>query len=54
VKQNDLKRVSLECASRVGSGNGDVRKVLDNAALFEAWLKGDTTQVAYLLSQRFG
>ena len=46
------KVVSLECASRVAV-KGDIRQVLKNAELFEAWLKGDTTSVAVLIKERF-
>jgi len=47
-----IKKHALECASRIPM-KGDVRKVLDNAQLFEAWLKNDTTEVAVLLRNRF-
>ena len=52
--ETETKRVALECASRVGTGQGDVRKVLQNAELFKAWLKDDTTEVAVQIRERFG
>lgn len=51
-RTRDLKQVALECASRVVV-KGDVRQVLKNAELFEAWLTGDTTEVAVLIRERF-
>lgn len=51
-KQDQIKVVALECASRVIS-KGDVRQILKNAELFESWLKGDTTDVAILIKERF-
>lgn len=52
MKDEQLKVIALECASRVVV-KGDVRQVLKNAELFEAWLKGDTTEVAVLIRERF-
>lgn len=50
--QQQLKIIALECASRV-LVKGDVRAVLKNAELFEAWLKDDTTEVAVQIRERF-
>lgn len=52
IHDDETRRVALECASRV-SGKGDVRQVLNNASLFEAWLNRDETEVALQLSERF-
>ena len=52
MRLEDIKRVALECASRVAV-KGDVRQVLKNAELFEAWLTGDTTEVAVHIRERF-
>ncbi len=51
-EQQKIKIISLECASRVVV-KGDIRQVLKNAELFEAWLKEDTTEVAILIKERF-
>jgi hypothetical protein len=52
IYETETKRIALECASRCPV-KGDVRVVLKNAALFEAWLKGDDTEVAVQLAERF-
>ena len=51
-KNETIKVIALECASRV-IVKGDVRQLLKNAELFEAWLKEDTTEVAILIKERF-
>lgn len=50
--EDKIKVIALECASRVVV-KGDVRQVLNNATLFEAWLKGDDTEIAVLIRERF-
>lgn len=52
MKAADVKQIALECASRVAV-KGDIRQVLKNADLFEAWLQGDTTEVAIHIRERF-
>jgi len=53
IKDDQVKVIALECASRIGPGKGDVRVVLKNSELFEAWLNGDTTEVAIQIKDRF-
>ena len=50
--EQKIKIIALECASRVVV-RGDVRVVLQNAELFEAWLQGDTTEIAVQIKERF-
>ena len=50
--EQKIKIIALECASRI-IVKGDVRQVLKNAELFEAWLDGDTTDVAVQIRERF-
>ncbi len=51
-KDYQIRVIALECASRVVV-KGDVRQVLKNAELFEAWLEGDTTEIAVQIRERF-
>ncbi len=52
LSTEQIKIIALECASRVVV-KGDVRQVLKNAELFEAWLEGDTTEIAVQIRERF-
>ena len=53
MSEEKIRRIALECASRSSQGKGP-RVVLLDAELFIAWLKGDTTEVAVQIKERFG
>jgi len=50
-REIETRRIALECASR--RDRGDVRAVLKDAEVYISWLKGDTTDVAVKIRERF-